>query len=218
MSTVKVKICGNRTLRDVQVTRGADAQGFIVGVPSSPRNLDLHLAKRLIQSVKTRNETVLVTTASEPETLAELVEETQPDALQIHSELSLTKLHSIRRELPTPIRLYSLLAVQGSVKDLIERALALAQPPLDALVLDTQVDARNGGTGVPHNWSISREVRRAIEPFPVMLAGGLTPENVRQALETVEPNAIDISSGLEENGAKCQEKVEALLREVRRCG
>jgi len=212
---IKVKICGNRTLQDVRVTRGADAQGFVVGVPDAPRNLDPCRAKQLIRSVKVFNDAVLVTTISDPQRLAELVEETRPDVLQIHKELSLAELRRIRQAIPTPVRLCSLLAVEGSVDDLIKRALVLAQPPLDALILDTSVRGRSGGTGLPHDWEISRKIRQAIEPFPVILAGGLTLQNVRRAIEIVEPYAVDVSSGVEEDGAKCPKKVEAFLREVR---
>ncbi len=215
MITVRVKICGNQSIHDVQVSRGADAQGFIVGVPSSPRDLDPCWAKWLIRSVKLFNVSALVTTASDPEPLAEIVEETEPDVLQIHKELSLTELRAIRRAISLPVRICSLLAVDGPPNDLIRRAMALAQPPLDALVLDTRINGRSGGTGVPHDWQISREVRRAIEPFPVILAGGLTPENVRQAIEIVEPYAVDVSSGVERDDRKCPEKVGAFLREVR---
>ena len=215
MATVRVKICGNRTIQDVQTTRGADAQGFIVGVPSSPRDLDPCWAKWLIRSVRLFNVAVLVTTESDPERVAELVEETEPNVLQIHKELSLAEIKEIYRLLPRGVQLCSLLAIDGPAEYLVRRALVLAQPPLDALVLDTRIGGRSGGTGIPHNWQVSREVRKAIEPFPVILAGGLTPENVGQAIEIVEPYAVDVSSGVERDGRKCPYKVESFLREVR---
>jgi len=215
MATVRVKICGNRTIQDVQTTRGADAQGFIVSVPSSPRNLDPCWAKWLIRSVRLFNVAVLVTTESDPERVAQLVEETEPDVLQIHRELSLAEIKEIHRLLPRGVQLCSLLAIDGPADPLVRRALGLAQPPLDALVLDTRIGDRSGGTGIPHNWQVSREVRKAVEPFPVILAGGLTPENVGQAIEIVEPYAVDVSSGVERDGRKCPYKVESFLREVR---
>ncbi len=212
---VKVKICGNRTVQDVEISRDADAQGFIVGVPSSPRNLDPTWAKWLVHAVKLFNTAVLVTTVSDPDQLAAFVEEICPDVLQIHKELSLTELLQIREVISEPIKLCSLLSVGEPVENLIKRALVLAQPPLDALVLDSRHGAQQGGTGTVHDWQASRAIREAIVPFPVILAGGITPENAREAVEAVQPYALDISSGVEENGAKCRAKVETLLYRVR---
>lgn len=212
---VKVKICGNRTVQDVEISQDADAQGFIVGVSSSPRNLDPTWAKWLVNAVKLFNTTVLVTMVSDPDQLAPFVEEIRPDVLQIHKELSLTELLQIREVIPEPIKLCSLLSVDEPVENLIKRALVLAQSPLDALVLDSRCGADQGGTGTTHDWQASRAIREAIIPFPVILAGGITPENARAAVETVRPYAIDVSSGVEEKGTKCRAKVEALLRRVR---
>lgn len=212
---VKVKICGNRTVQDVETSQGADAQGFIVGIPSSPRNLDATWAKWLVNAVKLFNTAVLVTMVSDPDQLAALMEEIHPDVLQIHKELSLTELLQIREVIPEPIKLCSLLSVDEPVENLIKRALVLAQPPLDALVLDSRRGTQPGGTGTVHDWQASGAIREAIVPFPVILAGGLTPENAREAVEAVRPYAIDVSSGVEEKGTKCRAKVEALLRMVR---
>lgn len=212
---VKVKICGNRTLDDVQATRDADAQGFIVDASRSPRNLEPREARRLIQSDSLFNTTVLVTTRSDPERLAALADELTPDVLQVHAELSARRLCEIRRRVTGSVRLIGLLPVQEGPLDLIERAQALARAPIDALLLDTQVNGRSGGTGTPHDWERSRAIREVVEPLPVILAGGLTPENVRRAIEIVEPYAVDVSSGVEEDGRKSPAKVNALLREVR---
>ncbi len=211
---VKVKICGNRTLDDVEITGGADAQGFIVDVPSSPRNLDLCWAKWLVRTVKLFNVAVLVTQASEPERLAQLTEEVRPDVLQIHKELSLSELQRIRRAIPAPVKLCSLLSVNEPVENLIKRALVLAQPPLDALLLDSRRGAQLGGTSRVHDWQVSRAIREAVQPFPVILAGGITPQNVIEAIRAVRPYALDVSSGVEEQGRKSPVKVQALLERV----
>jgi len=116
---VKIKICGNRTLEDVEITRGADAQGFIVDIPGSPRNLDPSWAKWLVRTVKLFNVAVLVTQVSEPERLAQLYKAVRPDILQIHKELSLDELRRIRRAIPAPVKLCSLLSVNGSAESLI---------------------------------------------------------------------------------------------------
>lgn len=220
-TSVKVKICGHRTLEDVRAARGADALGFVLATPSSPRNLSVERAQALIQSVRSSHLTVLVTTESDPERLAPLVERIRPHALQVHRELSPAELRGIAEALPPGVRLWGLLALppDAEAPERSERAKELVQAPLEALVLDTHKEGRSGGTGLPHDWEVSRRVREAID-LPVVLAGGLTPENVRAAVERVRPWAVDVSSGVEREreGRKCPHKIEAFLREVRRGG
>ncbi len=217
----KVKICGHRTLEDVRAARGADALGFVVATPASPRNLPVEQARALIRSARCSHKIVLVTTESDPERLAPLVERLQPHGLQVHRELPPAELRGIADALPPDVELWGLLAVPpgAEVSERVERAQALVQAPLEALVLDTHKDGRSGGTGVPHDWEVSRRVREAV-PLPVVLAGGLTPENVRAAVACVRPWAVDVSSGVEQGryGRKCPHKIEAFLREVRRGG
>lgn len=218
---VKVKICGHRTLEDVRAAQGAEALGFVVATPSSPRNLPFEQAQTLIQSVRSSHMIVLVTTESDPKRLAPLVERLKPHALQVHRELSPTELQGIADALSPNVRLWGLLAVplDADAQERSKKAKELAHSPLDALVLDTHKEGRSGGTGLAHNWEVSRKIREAID-IPVILAGGLTPENVRAAVEQVEPYAVDVSSGVERerDGRKCPHKIEAFLREVRRGG
>ncbi len=211
----KVKLCGNRSLQDVEITRNADAQGFVVETPRSPRNIPLSIAQVLIQAVPLFNTSVVVTAIREPQKLADVVSKTQPDALQIHSELEPDQIERIHEVLPAHVKLYSLLSVLGPQEDLIEKAKALASISLDAIILDTNIGGQSGGTGVPHDWQLSRVIRDAIYPFPVILAGGLTPGNVAEAIEIVRPYAIDVASGVEEAGAKSPRLVQTLLRQVR---
>ncbi len=80
-------------------------------------------------------------------------------------------------------------------------------------LLDTQVKGKHGGTGITFDWSLAKPVA---EQFPVIIAGGLTPENVAQAIEIVAPWGVDVSSGVETNGAKDIAKIKAFIEAVRR--
>ncbi len=221
-SGTKVKICGHRTLEDVRAARGADALGFVVATPASPRNLSVPQAQALIESARDAHThtIVLVTTETDPGILAGLVEQLKPHVLQVHRELSPAKLKEIADALPPAVQLWGLLGIppDAHAKERVERARELVKAPLDALVLDTHKGSRSGGTGLPHDWGTSARVREAVSPLPVVLAGGLTPENVRAAVERVRPWAVDVSSGVERSGRKCPHTIERFLEEVRRCG
>ena len=98
---------------------------------------------------------------------------------------------------------------------LLKRARRLRGAPLDGVVLDTVFRGEAGGTGRPHDWRLGRAVREVLRPLPVILAGGLTPEHVGAAIRTVKPDWVDVSSGVEEGGRKCPQKVRAFLEAVR---
>jgi phosphoribosylanthranilate isomerase len=85
----------------------------------------------------------------------------------------------------------------------------------DAVLTDSFVPGAHGGTGKPHNWNVSRAIRERIAPTPLILAGGLTPGNVRAAIETVRPYAVDVSSGVEVRaGIKDPAKIRAFIDAV----
>jgi phosphoribosylanthranilate isomerase len=214
---VKVKICGMQSLQDIKVCRGADALGFIVSTPKSQRNIDLELAERLMAAVAPSQLKVAVTTATGPEKLAQIASALRPDVLQVHAELSTAAWEEIRAALPEGVKLYGLVGVSSSVDEgsLIRQARELACAPLDALVLDTKLSSRTGGTGRSHDWGKSRTLRVAIHPLPAVLAGGLTPQNVLEAIRIVKPAWVDLASGVEEGGRKSARKVEELLRKVK---
>jgi phosphoribosylanthranilate isomerase len=89
----------------------------------------------------------------------------------------------------------------------------------DAVLLDTKTATRIGGTGVTHDWSISRRIRDALAPTPVILAGGLTPANVAAAVEQVHPYAVDVNSGVSiRRGRKSAALVEAFIGAAKRAG
>jgi phosphoribosylanthranilate isomerase len=213
---VMVKICGIRSERDIEAAWCADALGVIVCTPHSPRNLELACARALLERVPPSLMKVVVTTTSEAGQLLSLVETLTPHALQLHTTLSPQEGARLRALLPRDLRVYGLLPVVGPAEEIMARGRALAQAGLDGVILDTVVSGRVGGTGQTHDWTVSRAVRDALHPLPVILAGGLTPENVRRALEQVRPSMIDVASGVEEvDGRKSREKIAALVQQVR---
>jgi phosphoribosylanthranilate isomerase len=82
----------------------------------------------------------------------------------------------------------------------------------DAILLDSFSKNQYGGTGKVHDWKLSRKIKEAIVPIPVILAGGLTPDNIKEAILSVKPYAVDVASGIEINpGIKDHKKIRAFI-------
>lgn len=198
-----LKLCGMRTAEDLEACRGADYLGFVV-LSDSPRCLALDRARDLM-SVCDRPR-VAVTTEKRPQALESIVRSLDPDLLQIHSPLD-TGLLSRLAGLGVP--LWGMLPVRPDAA--VDRT---ALPYLEALLLDSP-GPRAGGNGRVHDWELSRILSREAEPLPVVLAGGLRAENVRQAIEAVRPFAVDISTGAEDRGRKDLRKVMMIMESMK---
>jgi len=191
---VRVKICGITREKDlaIAVAAGADAVGFIVGVTSSPRNLTLKNAEKLIKQVPVFVDSVAVTVTNNISLLTKIYEKLKPDVFQFHGE-NLPEISIIREKIRDACLIKTVYMKTGGV---IKAAME-ASDFFDAVLLDSFVHGKSGGTGMAHNWELSRQVKQTIEPTPLILAGGLIPENVKDAIRTVQPYAVDVASGVE---------------------
>jgi phosphoribosylanthranilate isomerase len=210
--TVRVKICGITREEDLDaaVEAGADAVGFVVGVASSPRNPSLKKTESLIEQVPLFVKSVLVTVPRSIEDFT-AYEKLNPDVIQIHGD-NLHATEAIKLKFPNIIFIRG---VNAQVTNDLE-AVAKTAKLFDAVLFDSFVEGRYGGTGVVHNWEISRRVRQVIQPKPLILAGGLNPENVAEAVRTVEPYAVDVSSGVEQKpGVKSNHKIVEFIKNAK---
>ncbi len=208
---VRVKVCGNRSPEDIEMGREADVLGFVVGSPDAPRNLTLLEAKNLMRLVPPFVQRAAVTREETLLGLAHLAKELRPDILQVHAGVSPTVYTRLMEVIPGGTKIIGLLPLppagvsqdpEGAVL-VLEVAKVLRRSGIDAIVLDTiTADRTSGGTGIAHDWSLARMVRDSLQPFPVILAGGLNPENVTEAIQRVRPYGVDAASGLERNGKK----------------
>jgi len=210
MTTIRVKICGITTFKDLSmaVKAGADALGFIVDVPQSPRNLTVSQAKELINSVPLFVDAVAVTVPTDLTHLKNIYNELNPTTIQIHG---LNHLNSeIRKVLPNA-RLIGAVSVKSNRAI---RTATEAAKVFDAILLDSYVTGEYGGTGKTHDWEFSKQIRMKINK-PVILAGGLNSENVANAIHTVKPYAVDVSSGVElQPGLKNSNEVKNFIKTV----
>jgi phosphoribosylanthranilate isomerase len=187
---LRVKICGLTREVDVSfaILAGADAVGFIVGFPSSPRNLTIEKAATLAKGVPPFVDAVLVTTAETVNANPGLAGG-KFDALQLYGEVpnpdEIRKLSGAR-----------LIRAYAPQNDDVAAALA-AVNGFDALLTDAFVEGQAGGTGVPANWTICRKLKYSIAPTRLILSGGLSSANIAAAIKMVRPYAVDVSSGVE---------------------
>lgn len=213
MRTVRVKICGITREEDlaVAVAAGADAVGFLVGVPSSPRNLTLERAERLVKQVPVFVDSVVVTVPDSIDSLVKIYDALRPTAIQIHGEKPFEA--SVIREKIRDARLIKTLYVKTRN---VTAAVIEVSKFFDAIILDSFTRGQYGGTGMVHDWELSRQIKQIIEPTPLILAGGLKPENVKEAILTVQPYAVDVASGVElRPGVKDPEKVLAFIKNAK---
>jgi phosphoribosylanthranilate isomerase len=185
------KLCGltRETDLDAALAAGADMVGFVCDVPiETPRELTPARAAELAERVPPSVTSVLVTMPETPVAGAALAERVGTDAIQVHGclpeEVTALADRTEKRVLA---------GVDAADDDLGQYAAA------DALVLDSTDEHGAGGTGETHDWDRARRVVADLDT-PVLLAGGLTPENVANAVRRVEPFGVDVSSGIEYTG------------------
>jgi phosphoribosylanthranilate isomerase len=205
---MRVKICGITRSCDLEaaIRYGADALGFVVGTTSSPRNLTFNRAKKLIKQVPVFNTKVAVTSSMDLKTLRKISDILRPDALQLHNH-NKTIVKNLRNHNP---HLSLILATQidGKSPAYAKRVSKYS----DAIIADSPSNTGMGGTGRTHDWGLTSQIRDGIYPRPLILAGGLTPINVRSAIRKVRPYAVDVSGGVEETkGVKDHMKMKEFI-------
>ncbi len=213
MSRVRVKICGNTSKEDVAhaVQAGADAVGFIIGFPSTPRNLKIDQAYILMKNIPPFIDTVVVTRQDNPKLLKIISEKLHMDAVQLIGETPFTP--DLRNLFPEA---HLIKVIHMDPARFLKTAYE-ASMLYDAILIDSKVNDVLGGTGQVHDWTISHKAVNIIKPTPTILAGGLTPSNVEDAIKTVQPYAIDVSSGVESApGVKDPHKVESFVDNAKR--
>jgi len=214
LRSVRVKICGITREEDLAaaVAAGADAVGFLVGVPSSPRNLTLERAERLLRQVPIFVDSVVVTAPQSINGLVKICEGLKPTAIQIHGKKNFVA--SEIRDMIKDSRLIKTIYVKASS---LSETVIEDLKTFDAVLLDSFTKGQYGGTGRVHDWTLSRQIKEAVAPLPVILAGGLKPENVKEAILTVQPYAVDVASGVELRPAvKDHEKIRVFVENAKK--
>lgn len=208
-----VKICGLSTPEalDVALDAGADMVGFVF-FPPSPRHVSFDAARALGGRVRGRAKKVALTVDADDATFAAIVESLRPDMLQLHGNETPARLAALKRRFGLP----AMKALGVEAKGDFEHVKNYASVG-DWILFDAKAPAeatRPGGLGKPFDWTLLGD---AIPGVPVMLSGGLSAENVEEALTITRVPAVDVSSGVESSpGVKDIEKIREFVRAARR--
>ncbi|MFB8281010.1 phosphoribosylanthranilate isomerase [Nocardia colli] len=206
---VRAKICGIRSADDlaIAIAAGADAVGFICGITHySEDALAPQEALALSRQVPASVGRVLVTHLVQAKEIVDLAALVEVDTIQIHG---LVNEPTVRKVVAGAAGRRVIRAIHVVDVGAVEAALRAASY-CAAVLLDSRTADRLGGTGRTHDWSVSARIVEALAGTGcrVILAGGLTPANVHDAIATVRPQAVDVNSGVEDadgnkNAAAC---------------
>ena len=216
---VRVQIAGVSTLEEALAAEraGADALGFTVRLPTGIHDdLTEAKARSIIAALPPFVSSVAITYVAGAREAVDLCRYLGASTLQLHGDFPTQDLPLIRAGLP---HLKLIRAVHVTGEEAIGRARALERQA-DAIILDTYDPAtgRHGATGKTHDWSISREIVKASR-VPVILAGGLNPDNVADAIAQVSPWGVDVHTGVEDaDGTRNLDKLRRFIERAKGWG
>jgi phosphoribosylanthranilate isomerase len=229
-----IKICANTNLADAQlaVDLGADAVGFVFA--PSARQVTLEQVAAIVPHLPPHVETIAVVHSHDAAEIAELARRTGVTGVQLHGGLDLPLIRALRTASPGRLRLIQTLHWSLDEPDSAQRlSMQLDElaaesnaghssdptgQTLDRVLIDAKVGAATGGTGRSFDWHAARGIFAAHNRLKLIVAGGLRPGNVAEAIQALEPWGVDVASGVEASpGRKDPVKLKAFLENARAC-
>ena len=198
----RIKICGIRNLEDALFAGeiGADAIGFVF-YPPSPRFITPDQAALIVNDLPPFLETVGIFVNEPADKVKDIVGHTGIDVIQLHGNEDAEYCWGLKKKVIKAFRVH-----QGF------DCAVLRDYPVNAFLLDTYDPEAYGGTGKSFDWKIAHKAKQYGN---IVLSGGLTPENVKQAIRQAEPYAVDVSSGVEsEKGVKDHQKMIDFIQHI----
>jgi phosphoribosylanthranilate isomerase len=215
MKKPRVKICCISSQKEAfeAIEAGASALGLVGEMPSGPGVISDEEIREIAKIVPPPVGTFLLTSKTTASEIIEHHRKAQTSAIQIVDELKERTYEEIRKALPN-VKLIQVVHVIGEKS--VDEAVELAEM-VDAILLDSgnpNLEIKElGGTGRCHDWRLSRKIVENTKK-PVFLAGGLSAENVREAIETVNPFGLDICSGVRTDGKLDAAKLEIFFERL----
>ena len=210
-----IKICGTTNLEDALLTvaAGADALGFIFA--PSPRKVSAEQVRVITEQVRAV-ERIGLFVNEQPEKIGEIFERAALTGVQLHGDEVPEEVASVSQQLRAIGRKARIIKTLRFTPQLVKDLRTFADSELvDAVLIDTFSPHARGGTGMTFDWEQANDSVRNAQ-VPIIIAGGLNPENVPQALATLGPFGVDATSGLEiRPGKKDAKKLEAFCAAVK---
>lgn len=209
----RVKICciSSREESALAIKYGASALGLVGQMPSGPGVIDDDLIFEIAVSVPPPISTFLLTSETSVDAIIAHHQKVHTSTIQLVDELDNQDYQSLRRALPS-VKLVQVIHVLNERS--VDEAIEIAEQ-VDAILLDSGNPNLTtkvlGGTGKTHNWELSRKIREQIK-IPLFLAGGLNKDNVKQAIDFVQPFGVDLCSGVRSNGKLDEQKLAAFFK------
>lgn len=211
-----VKICANKSVEDAKMCLDAKADiiGILVGQEHTSNDfVNKETAKEIVKYIDKRCKVVLVTHLTNADEIIKLAQFIECDMIQLHSNIKENEVEKIVSILPN-IKLIRLIHISNTGEIYTNyNEIKYA----DYYILDSFNKSANqvGGTGLIHDWNISHNIIKQLNK-PTFLAGGLTPDNVQDAINTVDPYGVDVNSGCKnELGIKDKDKVIAFVKNAK---
>ena len=209
---IRIKICCISSTDEAKnaIEYGASAIGLVARMPSGPGPISDKLIRQIAESVPPPVATFLLTSETSVTKIVRHHYRTNTNTIQIVDSLSSGTYSDLREALPG-VKIVQVIHVID--ENSVAEAIGISEK-VDAILLDSgnpKLRVKElGGTGRVHNWKLSRQISDGSK-CPVFLAGGLNPENVRQAIEDVQPFAVDICSGVRTDGRLDRKKLELFI-------
>lgn len=211
-----IQIAGiiDREEAELVLACGVNYLGFPLRLPVHSEDLSEAAAAEIIQSLPPPAHGVLITYLDDAEEIVRFCEALGASIVQLHGNVSAGELQKLKALAPDLAVIKSLVVGQSDEESLFNNVQMLS-PFVDAFITDTfdPATGASGATGKTHDWDVSRRLVE-LSSRPVILAGGLTPENVREAILTVKPAGVDSHTGVEDSsGRKSHEKLARFVAE-----
>ena len=211
-----VKICCIKNIEEARIAikSGASAIGLVGNMPGGPGIIPDETIEKIAQKVPPPIATFLLTSETSAEKIIDHYRRVNTNTIQVVDELRDGSYREIKQALPG-VKLVQVIHIKNQQS--IDKAIKISRN-VDALLLDSgnpdKAVKELGGTGKIHNWEISKKiVKKAV--CPVFLAGGLNPENVKEAIRKVRPFGVDVCSGLRKDGKLDPNRVAKFIEKVR---
>jgi phosphoribosylanthranilate isomerase len=211
----RIKVCCIASVAEawLAIESGASAIGLVSAMPSGPGPIEEDSIAEIARVVPPGIASFLLTCKQDVQSIIDQQRRLRVNTIQICDRLVDGTYRDLRQALPG-ISLVQVIHVTGP--ESVDEAQMVA-PQVDAILLDSGNQSLQvkelGGTGRTHDWTLSRKIRETIY-VPLFLAGGLTPNNVTEAIRTVQPFGVDVCSGLRTEGKLDRNKLSAFFDEV----